>query len=125
MPQIFTIIRIACATMLAVVVVLALLSFRFTRRRIATPIVGAIASREILSIAMILGSIVCVVFCVTFLVSSALHDLADGTRSLYNYIIDNTYTEDKTGADTLPKRGALLVPCLVQVRCLMLMASVR
>ena len=95
--QISTFVYTTGAVALGILVLLALLSFQ-TTRKIVGPIVAAIATREFLSIAVILGSIICVVFCVTFLISSALHDLADGTRSLYNYIVANAYTDDNTSA---------------------------
>lgn len=97
--QVSTFVYTTGAVVLGILVLLALLSFQ-TSRTIIGPIVGAIATREFLSVAVILGSIICVVFCVTFLVASALHDLADGTRSLYNYIVANAYTDDNTSTQT-------------------------
>ena len=65
---------------------------------------GTLATREVLSVTVIIGSICCVSFCVMFLVSSALHDLANGTKSLYNYVIANAaYTDDNAIEEIVEK----------------------
>jgi hypothetical protein len=96
--QISTLAYTFGVTLASILLVLSTLAAFGVTRTILAPLVGAIANREVLSITVILGSIVCVVFCVLFLVSSALHDLANGTRSLYNYLLANAYAEDNTSA---------------------------
>ena len=105
--QISTLAYTFGVTLASILLVLSTLAAFGVTRTILAPLVGAIANREVLSITVILGSIVCVVFCVLFLVSSALHDLANGTRSLYNFLLANAYAEDNTSASFIMNHCSL------------------